>query len=69
MLYLDQPFDVGFSISNGTLDVNSTYAAEKYVWQFFQTFFHAFPVYDNRNFGLFTESYGGHYGPAFAEYL
>jgi len=67
MLYLDQPFGVGFS--NGTLEIGSTNAAAKYVWSFLQAFFYAFPGYDNRNFGLFTESYGGQYGPIFAQYL
>lgn len=67
MLYLDQPFDVSYS--TGNLDVNSTESAETYVWRFLQAFYHAFPDYDNRNFGLFSESYGGQYVPVFVDYL
>ena len=67
MLYIDEPFGVGFS--NGNVSVNSTVAAAPYVWKFMQAFYDAFPEYENRDFGLFTESYGGHYGPEFAEYF
>lgn len=28
-----------------------------------------FPQYKSRDFGIFTESYGGHYGPEFASYI
>lgn len=28
-----------------------------------------FPQYESRDFGIFTESYGGHYGPEFANYI
>lgn len=40
-----------------------------YVWQLIQAFYAQFPQYENRDFGLFTESYGGHYGPEFAHYF
>lgn len=43
--------------------------AAEYVWQFLQNFYAAFPTYESRDFALFTESYGGHYGPEFAEYF
>jgi carboxypeptidase C (cathepsin A) len=43
--------------------------AAPFVWKFLQAFYAQFPAYKNRNFGLFTESYGGHYGPEFASYL
>jgi len=39
------------------------------VWKLLQAFYAQFPAYENRNFGLFTESYGGHYGPEFASYF
>ena len=67
MLYVDQPIGTGFSF--GTDDVNSTVTAAPFVWKLLQAFYAQFPEYENRNFGLFTESYGGHYGPEFALYL
>jgi carboxypeptidase C (cathepsin A) len=45
------------------VDVNSTVSAAPFVWKFVQAFFQQFPQYENRDFGIFTESYGGHYGP------
>ncbi len=67
MLYVDQPIGTGFSF--GTDDANSTVTAAPFVWKLMQAFYAQFPAYENRNFGLFTESYGGHYGPEFAFYL
>ena len=67
MLYLDQPIGTGFSY--GTDSATSTVTAAPFVWKFLQAFYAQFPAYKNRNFGLFTESYGGHYGPEFASYL
>ena len=64
MLYVDQPIGVGFSY--GTDDVDSTVSAATYVWTLIQAFFAQFPQYESRDFGLFTESYGGHYGPGMA---
>jgi carboxypeptidase C (cathepsin A) len=61
MLYVDQPIGTGFSY--GDDPVNSTATAAPYVWILLQAFFAHFPQYENRGFGLFTESYGGHYGP------
>ena len=43
--------------------------AAPYVWKLLQAFYAQFPQYQNRNFGVFTESYGGHYGPEFADYF
>lgn len=57
MLYVDQPIGTGFSY--GTDDATSTLTAAPFVWQFMQAFYAAFPQYENRDFGLFTESYGG----------
>jgi len=67
MLYVDQSIGVGFSY--GTDSVTGTVSATPYVWTFLQAFYAHFPQYKNRNFGLFTESYGGHYGPEFASYF
>jgi carboxypeptidase C (cathepsin A) len=39
------------------------------VWKLIQAFYAQFPEYENRDYGLFTESYGGHYGPEFAHYI
>lgn len=61
MLYVDQPIGVGFSY--GTDPVTSTVTAAPYVWKLLQAFYAQFPQYENRDFGIFTESYGGHYGP------
>ncbi|KAL9124230.1 MAG: hypothetical protein Q9217_006420 [Psora testacea] len=67
MLYIDQPIGTGFSY--GDDKVTSTETAAPYVWTLLQAFFAQFPQYENRNFGIFTESYGGHYGPEFADYV
>lgn len=67
MLYVDQPIGVGFSY--GTNNVNSTETAAPYVWKLIQAFYSSFPEYKSRDFGIFTESYGGHYGPEFAKYI
>ena len=67
MLYIDQPIGVGFSY--GENNATSTVAAAPYVWKLLQAFWARFPQYKNRDFGIFSESYGGHYGPVFAEYI
>ncbi|KAB8078124.1 Alpha/Beta hydrolase protein [Aspergillus leporis] len=67
MLYIDQPIGVGFSY--GDNNVTSTDTAAPYVWKLIQAFYDHFPQYESRDFGIFTESYGGHYGPGFASYI
>ncbi|KAL1881267.1 hypothetical protein Daus18300_001119 [Diaporthe australafricana] len=67
MLYVDQPIGTGFSY--GDDEATSTVTAAAYVWTFLQNFYAAFPDYESRDFGLWTESYGGHYGPEFAAYF
>lgn len=44
---------------------NSTQHAAVALWHFAQTFFEEFPNYKphDEQISLFTESYGGHYGP------
>ena len=67
MLYIDFPVGVGFSY--GQDQVDSTDSASPLFWTLMQAFYAQFPQYTNRSFGLFTESHGGHYGPAFASYI
>jgi carboxypeptidase D len=67
MLYIDQPIGVGFSY--GSNPVNSTATAAPYVWNLIQAFYSSFPEYKSRDFGIFSESYGGHYAPEFAQYI
>ncbi|KAK8064528.1 carboxypeptidase S1 [Apiospora phragmitis] len=67
MLYVDQPIGTGFSY--GDDPVNSTVTAAPYVWNLLQAFYANFPEYECRDLGIFTESYGGHYGPEFAHYI
>lgn len=67
MLYIDQPVGVGFTYGNAT--INSTGEAAPYVWKLLQAFYQKFPEYESRDFGILTESYGGHYGPEFARYI
>jgi carboxypeptidase C (cathepsin A) len=69
VLYLDQPIGTGFSYGDDT--VNSTFSAAPPIWQAIQLLFESpeFAGYSSREFILATESYGGHYGPEFAEYF
>ncbi|KAF2646397.1 carboxypeptidase-like protein S1 [Massarina eburnea CBS 473.64] len=67
MIYIDQPIGVGFSY--GTDTVTSTETAAPFVWKLIQAFYSSFPEYKSRDFGIFTESYGGHYGPEFTKYI
>lgn len=50
---------------------NSTQHAAVALWHFAQTWFEEFPDYkpNNEQISLFTESYGGHYGPGFWDYF
>jgi len=69
MIYIDQPIGTGFSY--GTDTANSTVAAAGPVWTAFQVLFESglFSKYASREFVYGTESYGGHYGPAFTTYF
>ncbi|PCH41066.1 alpha/beta-hydrolase [Wolfiporia cocos MD-104 SS10] len=69
IMYIDQPIGSGFSY--GTVDVNSTFAAAPAVWKAMQILFESgeFSEYQSREFIFGTESYGGHYGPAFVTYF
>ncbi|EIM84650.1 alpha/beta-hydrolase [Stereum hirsutum FP-91666 SS1] len=69
MIYIDQPIGTGFSF--GTDTVNSTEAAAPFVWEAFQLLFESgeFSKFQSRDFIFATESYGGHYGPAFVTFF
>ncbi|KAG6329228.1 hypothetical protein ID866_9862 [Astraeus odoratus] len=69
MIYIDQPIGSGFSY--GTDSANTTWAAAPFVWKAFQVLFESqiFTPYARREFIFATESYGGHYGPAFVTYF
>ncbi|EJD03357.1 serine carboxypeptidase [Fomitiporia mediterranea MF3/22] len=69
MLYIDQPIGVGYS--HGDLEVSGAKQAAEAVWKMLQIFFSnpTFSSLAKRDFALWTESYGGHYGPAFAHYF
>jgi hypothetical protein len=65
-LFIDQPVGTGFSY--GTKNVGTSDQAAADIWKFLQIWFAdpRFSKYAHRNFGIWTESYGGHYGPTFA---
>ncbi|KAI0749825.1 serine carboxypeptidase [Daedaleopsis nitida] len=69
MIYIDQPIPTGFSAGNRQL--NNSVAAAQDVWAFLQILFAdpRFQTYQANEFGIWTESYGGHYGPIFAKYF
>ena len=54
--------DVGYT-------VNSTANAAPSFWKTVQGFMGALPQYSRHGFHFTTESYGGHYGPVFSEYI
>jgi carboxypeptidase C (cathepsin A) len=67
-----------FSSNNPSSTANTTQIAANAVWHFLQTFLASFPVYNpgikgnssvvsTTGVNLFAESYGGLYGPVFAE--
>lgn len=58
-----------YSYPNETLTVNSTDAAAPYFYLTLQGFMGAFPQYSRGTYNFATESYGGHYGPVFNEYI
>ncbi|KAF8500351.1 alpha/beta-hydrolase [Russula emetica] len=69
VLFIDQPVGAGFSY--GTLNVDTSQKAAVDVWNFLQIWFEdpRFKKYAYEDFGIWTESYGGHYGPIFAKYF
>ncbi|KAL5506982.1 hypothetical protein ACEPAH_6438 [Sanghuangporus vaninii] len=69
MLYIDQPVGVGYSY--GQKNVSSAKDAAVAVWNMLQIFYAdpAFSPFAKNELALWTESYGGHYGPAFAHHF
>ncbi|PSS00843.1 Alpha/Beta hydrolase protein [Coniella lustricola] len=65
-------FYVGtFASQNVSLVPNSSEHAAVALWHFAQTWFDEFPQYKphDEKISLWTESYGGHYGPAFMHFF
>jgi carboxypeptidase C (cathepsin A) len=58
-----------YSYPNVSLTANSTPNAAPNFWKTLQGFMGVFPQYDRDGFYFTTESYGGHYGPTFNEYI
>ncbi|CAE6433513.1 unnamed protein product [Rhizoctonia solani] len=69
MLFIDQPIGVGYSY--GELEVGTSKGAAVAVWNMLQIWFAdpKFSKYATRDFAIWTESYGGHYGPTFASHF
>ncbi|KAJ7655893.1 serine carboxypeptidase [Mycena rosella] len=69
VLFIDQPIGVGFS--HGTESVGTSAAAAADVWSFLQIFLKdsRFSNLAANDLAIWTESYGGHYGPTFAAYF
>ncbi|KAF7190154.1 Carboxypeptidase S1-like B [Pseudocercospora fuligena] len=58
-----------YASSNVSYTVNNTLAAAPYVWKALQGFTGAFPHHAQNGVYLSTESYGGHFGPVFADFI
>ncbi|CDO70637.1 hypothetical protein BN946_scf184756.g3 [Trametes cinnabarina] len=71
MIYLDQPIPAGFS--QGSKSYNNSFSAAEDVWHvsFLQILFddHRFAQFMRNDFAIWTESYGGHFGPAFSRHF
>lgn len=68
VLYVGQPIPTGFSHGNGA-EPRSTKEAAIVVYDILQAFYDRFPAYQGRDAGIFTSSYGGHYGPEFVRFI
>ncbi|KAK1227362.1 hypothetical protein PQX77_009646 [Marasmius sp. AFHP31] len=69
IIFIDQPVGVGFS--HGDTNVGTSQQAAADVWSFLQIFFKdsRFSALAKRKLAIWTESYGGHYGPTFAAHF
>ncbi|KXN85070.1 Carboxypeptidase S1 [Leucoagaricus sp. SymC.cos] len=70
LLFIDQPVGVGFSHGD-TTTVSTSQEAAADIWTFMQIFFAdpRFSKYLSNDLAIWTESYGGHYGPTFAAHF
>ncbi|ETI35916.1 hypothetical protein F442_17731 [Phytophthora nicotianae P10297] len=69
VIWLDQPTGVGYSFgSPADKDFNETNVGENIYW-FLRGFLEKHPQFQNREFFVTGESYGGHYVPAAAHYI
>lgn len=64
VIFLDQPVNVGFSYSGGS--VTDSVAAGKDVYALLSLFFKQFPEYAKQDMHIAGESYAGHYIPVLA---
>ncbi|KAF2162925.1 hypothetical protein M409DRAFT_68878 [Zasmidium cellare ATCC 36951] len=73
LLLIDQPVGVGFSytepLEDEAITPNSTSSAAPAFWKTLQGWMGAFPQYSRSGLNIATVSYGGHYGPIFAQYI
>ncbi|KAJ1310422.1 hypothetical protein OPQ81_007156 [Rhizoctonia solani] len=69
MLYIDQPIGVGYSYGDEVVATSRDAAVA--LWKMLQIWFAdaKFSKYATRDFAIWTESYGGHYGPTIASYF
>ncbi|KAI0405438.1 Alpha/Beta hydrolase protein [Xylaria palmicola] len=58
-----------YAYPNLTLTASSTRGAAPNFWKTLQGFMGAFPQYARHGFHFATESYGGHYGPIFNDFI
>ena len=58
-----------FSLPDESSIPSSTHESARSVWKLLQGFLGAFPEYANTSLHLATESYGGHFAPAFGTYI
>jgi carboxypeptidase C (cathepsin A) len=70
IMYIDQPAGVGFSVTMPAR-IRTSAEASVDIWAFLQIWLKdpRFKKFVGRDTGIWTESYGGHYGPAFAKYV
>ena len=69
VFFVDQPVGVGFSY--GKTEVGTSQEAASDVWDFLQIWLKDdhFSHLQKNDLAIWTESYGGHYGPTFASYF